>query len=82
MDFAPVFTHYQEMLDEDQDLREVQLKSVEFRSLFHLKFESQEIRVTVRELDTTAREISLVLQQIHQEDGLNQSKYFAKTRSL
>jgi len=51
MDLAPIFTHYQEMLDEDQDLRE-------------------EIRVTVRELDTTAREISLILQQIHQEDGL------------
>jgi len=54
MDLAPIFTHYQEMLDEDQDLRE-------------------EIRVTVRELDTTAREISLILQQIHQEDGLSQS---------
>jgi len=53
MDLAPIFAHYQEMLDEDQDLRE-------------------EIRITVRELDTTAREIYLVLQQIHQEDGLSQ----------
>lgn len=35
---------------------------------------AQEIRVAVRELDTTGREILLVLQQIHQEDGLNQSK--------
>ena len=39
----------------------------------------QEIRITVRELDTTAREIYLVLQQIHQEDGLSQSKYTFKS---
>lgn len=34
----------------------------------------KEIRLIVRELDTTAREVSLILQQIHQEDGLNESK--------
>ncbi len=33
----------------------------------------KEIRLIVRELDTTGREVSLILQQIHQEDGLNQS---------
>ncbi|EFX84471.1 hypothetical protein DAPPUDRAFT_194468 [Daphnia pulex] len=32
----------------------------------------EEIRLIVRELDTTGREVSLILQQIHQEDGLNQ----------
>lgn len=37
-------------------------------------FVSQEIRVVVRELDTTGREILLILQQIHQEDGLNKSR--------
>lgn len=51
MDLALVFTNYQKILDEDQDLRE-------------------EIRLIVRELDQTAREVSLVLQQIHQTDGL------------
>ena len=35
----------------------------------------QEIRLAVRELDGTAREISLILQQIHQENGLNQSEH-------
>ncbi|XP_032791762.1 translin [Daphnia magna] len=32
----------------------------------------EEIRLIVRELDTTGREVSLILQQIHQEDGLRQ----------
>jgi hypothetical protein len=36
----------------------------------------KEIRLIVRELDTTGREVSLILQQIHQEDGLNQSNVY------
>ena len=42
-------------------------------ALAHFKIRSQEIRLAVRELDTTGREILLILQQIHQEDGLYQS---------
>lgn len=41
--------------------------------LLKIKF-FKEIRLIVRELDTTGREVSLILQQIHQEDGLRQSK--------
>jgi len=37
-------------------------------------FDCQEIRLIVRELDQTAREVSLVLQQIHQTDGLTKSR--------
>ena len=40
MDLAPVFTHYQEMLDEDQDLREVLLEAYNiYRLVIDLKFE-------------------------------------------
>jgi hypothetical protein len=46
------------------------LKDMLFKKMLTFK----EIRLIVRELDTTGREVSLILQQIHQEDGLNQSK--------
>ncbi len=80
MDLANVFTNYQKILDEDQDLREVFglicflshiLKTIATFFIFCVRF--QEIRLIVRELDQTAREISLVLQQIHQTDGLTKS---------
>ena len=74
MDLAPVFAQYQNLLDADQDLREViELQKILKHMLLWIKF-LKEIRLIVRELDTTGREVSLVLQQIHQEDGLNQSK--------
>ena len=80
MDLANVFTNYQKILDEDQELREVFglicflshiLKTTATFFIFCVRF--QEIRLIVRELDQTAREISLVLQQIHQTDGLTKS---------
>jgi hypothetical protein len=54
------------------------LKDMLFKKMLTFK----EIRLIVRELDTTGREVSLILQQIHQEDGLNQSKNFFFGSSL